>query len=64
MAVPVTAGHHQLQLRYRPRLFLAGLALSAATLLGLLGALAWRRRASAPPAVPRLPTAPVARAAG
>jgi hypothetical protein len=44
-AVPVPAGRHSVQLRYRPRALLIGLALTAASVLGLaLAAVAaWRR---------------------
>ena len=43
-AVAVPAGQHRIELVYRPKAFLVGLALSAATILGAAGALASRRR--------------------
>jgi hypothetical protein len=44
-AVAVPAGTHRIEYVYRPRWMLAGLGVSAATVLGgaLAGAVAWRR---------------------
>jgi uncharacterized membrane protein YfhO len=44
MAVPVKAGRHEVRLAYRNAQVGRGALAAAATLLALLGALAWRRR--------------------
>jgi uncharacterized membrane protein YfhO len=49
-AVAVGPGRHSVELRYRPRAVVVGLALTALSMLALAagGAAGWRRRAAAP----------------
>lgn len=52
VTVPLPPGRHEVRLRYRPLSVIAGGAISAATVLGLLAAaLPFRRRCGSPPSV-------------